>query len=815
MFSINDVKAAFYSLSKVKGYVVAIVLTLGITLGALVAMFNVNYQLLVKPLPYPDQEQLYLLRGDAFTNGELDLANMYPYPVVMEAYKKAGEYFDQYALVYFGTDIVRSLDNTPLFATTYVTPEYLQLADVSMAIGRSFNQSEGLDSFVPVTVISYEVWQTLFSKSQDVLGKTLRFGEVDFKIIGVTSEDFVEPQLKGPSRITQVWLPWDYNIISPNVRGWGMFQVNQHLVGKLNAIQQPALVEQNFTNLLNDRYKQETAGRLSFDDTSIQFKLVSYRDIILDDSKTPVVLLFISALVLVLIAVTNIINLILARAANQQYHMAIKAALGAQKSHLFNLVFTEILLLILPAMAISLLVAVGGIKLLQQIAGHSLPRLTELHLSIPSIFFALFSALLLALLFSLLVSHQINYRALNSLLQASGKGVGVQISKKVRHLLILLQVMLTGVLITASLQILERSINNIQQPLGFASQDLYQVQLNIGAQRNSPVDEQKNNLIAIRDQLLAHPKVANASIASDFPISSDKIIPWFSYLSVDADFAQQKQALLTQVDDNFLLMLDAKIIAGRHFTSEDFQTDATAIIINETFAHQLQPDGEVLRKRYYWLNSYKRQYPYEIIGVVRDFSLPNRAELPRMFVPQASVRFPRLLLQLKPHQKLDKMEINELMARVQNQYKVSELISTNAAHQLLIARYKLSASIAVVLSVITLCLAAIGIYGVLSYSVQLRRFELGVRMAIGAGPDKIFWQIFKDNLVPVILGLISAFIILITIWWWIQHTAFNLPINASSWFLPPIFISLLTAAISLLSVWHIIRKPAIYVLRGN
>lgn len=815
MLSLSDFKLAFYSLLKAKTYVITVVLTLGITLGALVAMFNVHYQLLVKPLPYQDQERLYLLRGDAFTNGELDLANMYPYPVVMEAYKKAGEFFDQYALVYFGTDIVRSLDNTPLLATTYVTPDYLQLANVSMAMGRSFNQNEGLDAFVPVIIISYELWQKLFNKSPDVLDKTLRFGEVDFKIIGVTAEHFVEPQLKGPARTTQVWLPWDYNIIAPNVRGWGMFQVNQHLVGKLNANQQPEFVGQIFTRTLNDRYKQETAGRLSFDDTSIQFKLVSYRDIILNDSKKPVVLLFISALVLVLIAVANIINLILARAVNQQYGMAIKAALGAQKSHLFSLVLTEILLLVLPAMAISLLVAVGGIKLLQQLAGHSLPRLAELHLSIPSMLFALFCALLLALVFSLLVIRQINYRALNTMLQSGGKGVGVQISKKVRQLLILLQVMLTGILVTASLQIMERSIHNIQQPLGFASQDLYQVQLNNGTQRNSPADEQKNNLIAIRNQLLAHPKVANASLTSDFPISSDKIIPWFSYLSPDADFAQQKQALLTQVDENFLLILNATLIAGRHFTNDDFKIDATAIIVNETFAHQLQADGDVLHKRYYWLNSYKRQYPYKIIGVVRDFSLPDRAELPRMFVPQASVRFPRLLLQLKPHQELSKMDINDLMAKVHNQYKVSELISTNTAHQLLIARYKLSAGIAIALSIITLCLAAIGIYGVFSYTVQLQRFELGVRMAIGASPGKIFFHMLKDNLVPVILGLIISVCILLTSLLWIQKTAFNFYMTVPGWLLPPLLILLLTAATSLLAVWKIIRNPAIHVLRGN
>ena len=815
MLTIRDFKTAFNSLLKAKGYVITIVLTLGITLGALVAMFNLNYQLLAKPLPYPDQERLYLMKGDALFNGQIDLENMYPYSAAIEAYKNNRDFFDINALVYFGTDIIRSLADAPLVTTSYVTPEYLQMANVSVALGRSFNADEGLDSQLPVIIISYRTWQEIFNKSPDVLDKTLRFGEVDFKIIGVTSQDFIEPQLMNPGRVTQVWLPWDYNIVSPNYRSWRSFNINQYLVGKLKIGQQASQVEQAITSSLNDIYKLETTRRAAFAGTSIKFTLISYREAILGDSKGRVLLLLVGAVVLVLIAAANIINLILARAANQQRSMAIKAALGAQKSHLFNVVLAEILLLIAPAICLALLMSLGAIELLQAVASHLLPRLTELSLSVQSVAFSILSALVLALFFALLVSRQINYRALNNMLQSSGKGVGLQISSRVRQLLILTQVMLTGVLVVASVQFLQQSLRHIGQPLGFATQDIYQVELNNGTQRNSPPEEQKNNLIAIRDRLIAHPKIASASLTSDFPISSETIIPWFSYLSADADFVQQKQALLTQVDDKFLDMLEAQWLAGRHFTEQGFQTDATEVIVNETFARQLQADGDVLHKRYYWLNSYKRQFPYEVVGVVRDFSLPNRAEIPRMFIPQASILFPRLMLKLKPNQQVSKLELNELMAGVNSQYKVSELRSMNNAHELLIAQDKLSAGLTVALSLIALSLAAIGIYGVLSYSVQLRRFELGIRMAIGARPNTIFLQILKDNLAPVIVGLGVALVVLVGLWLWIQQTNYNIETNVLGWLLPPMLILSLTAATSLLSVWQIIRKPASYALRGD
>ena len=814
--SLNDIKTAFHSLLKAKTYWITVVLTLGITLGALVAMFNLNYQLLIKPLPYVDQERLYLLRGDAFTHGQLDLANMYPYPVAVEAYKKAGDYFDEFALVYFGTDVVRSFTDTPLVTTSYVTPEYLSLANVSMAMGRSFTEEEGFESHGPVAIISYDTWQQLFNARADVLNETIRFGEIEFSIIGVTAKDFIEPQLMGPGRLTQVWLPWDYNLVPPRYRGWGYFNINQYLVGKIQSGQSASQVEKSITNYLNGKFVETVAGWASFEGSSIDFKLVSFSEIILGNSETAVFLLFAGTLVLLLIACANITNLILARAANQQRSMAIKAVLGATQSHLFRSLLSEKILLLLPTLVLSLIVALSAIELLQVSTRNLLPRLDELYLTATSLVFAVVSVLLLAFIFATIISRQINYARLNSLLQSSGKGTGIQISARVRQLLIMMQVMLTTILISASLHILQQSIRNINQPVGFVTQDLYQVVLDRGNQADRPTAEQKINLQAIHERLLAHPKIKNASVTSDFPIRSNKIAAWFSYLSVDPGFVDQRQALLTLVDEYYLDLLGAEWLQGRRFTSEDRQTEATAIIINQSFARLLQPDGDVMHNRYYWLNSDKRQFPYEVIGIIRDFNLPGRAEIPRVFVPQTSTRSPlSLLLQTKPNQIISKIEINELMAAVNSQYKVSELRSMNRAHQELVAQDSLSAAVTFVLCLLALSLAAIGIYAVLSYTVQLRQFEMGIRMAIGATPLRILLQIFKDNLKPVLLGLVSATLVLIAmnILW--AQTKFTLPTSSLGWWLPPLLILCLTAATSLLSVWHLISKPASHILRGE
>lgn len=817
MISVRDFWVAFSSLRKSKGYVATIVLTLGITLGALVAMFNLNYQLLAAPLPYADQDRLYVMQCDLYRGSQMDSSsplNMSPYASVVEAYKKDNSYFEQKALVNFYLETIRDLPDTPQVNATYITPEYLHMLQPPMALGRAFSQTEGLDSHAAVVVISYSTWQQIFKQDPEILNKSIRFGTMNFKVIGVTAEDFVEPQIVGSSRLTQVWLPWDFNRVPVMYRGWGGFIDHEFLVGKIKQNVTLAEIEHELSTRLNARFKEETAAFPYFNEVSLRFRLVSYRQLILGESSARALMLLAGALVLLSIAVVNITNLILARAANQQRNMAIQAALGAQKSHLFNGFFAEVLWLMMLAALLSLLVAFSGIDLLKQVASDLLPRLSELSLTWQSFVFAFFSALLLALLFAFLVSHQVNYRALNGMLQSSGKGVGIQISAKVRKILILTQVALTGILLAASLQILQESLRHLSQPLGLATENIHQAILNMGSQTTAPIEERARNLIAIRDEISNHPKVLNASLASFSPVGETNPAVE-NIMSIDADFQQQKMANLTFADERYFDILGLELSSGRNFSLDEFQNNAAVVIVNESFARSLQSDGLVLNKRFYSGSGQPGNNLYEVIGIMRDLTLPGEVELPRMFVPSASVDFPRFILKMKPGQVFTKTELNELIAKVNGEYKVSLLISMKDAHVKLLAQDSIAAWLTAALAFLALGLAAIGIYGVLSYSVQLRRFELGIRMAIGARPTTVFLQILKENLAPVVIGLGVALLVLLLLWLWVQQSIYTVPASPLAWTIPIVLILSLAALASLLSVWSIIRKPAINALHSS
>lgn len=810
---VHSIKAAFNSLRKAKSYVVTVVLTLGITLGALVAMFNLNYQLLAAPLPYPDQDMLYILKGSAYKNNQLAFTDLNSYPALIESYKDQEKLFTEKALISVDQDIIRSLPDTPQISTSFITPEYFHLLDAPMVMGRNFNSDEGLDSHTPVAVISYRTWRDIFKRDPAILNKTLQLGEVNFKIIGVTSPHFVEPQIEGVGRLTDVWLPWDYSVSSEEAQhSWMRLKSGQHLIVKLSMHDQPEKLEKILSNKLNARFESEVSSDSFFRDLTIGFQLVSFKYSILGDVSGRILLLLAGALALLFIAVVNIANLMLARVSNQQRNMAIQAALGAQKSHLFNSLLAEILIIISFVAVLAFSVSLIGIDLLKLIADKQLPRITELHLSWQSLLFAFMSSLFLAFIFAFSVSYQINYRALNGLLQASGKAAGVQVSAKLRKLLVFSQVFFTAILLTASLQILLQSLHHIRQPLGFSTENIYHISLNMGTRVSATYEERKNDFLAISSELQTHPKISKISIASDDPINS---IGQYDYLSVTPDYQQREKTLLSFVDQAYFNILDVGLIAGRNFTQDDYKQNAQSIIVNDIFAHKLQADGQVVNKYFYWQNGGSGKDVYQVIGILHDLSLPNIQEEPRMFIPQFPDHNVQLLLQLKPHQQITKEELNGLLTHINSQYKVAEVAAMDYSHKLLLAQDILSASLTAALSLIALSLAAIGIYGVLSYSVQLRRMELGIRMAIGARPNKIFLQILKDNLMPVIIGLLVASVVLICLWFWIQQTSYNLQTNSLGWLLSPILIIALTAATSLLSVWQIIRNSANNILRGD
>ena len=815
MLTLNNFKTAFYSLTKAKAYVVTIVLTLGITLGALVAMFNLNYQLLAAPLPYPDADRLVVFKSQQFDEGKPIEIRASPYPLVIETYKQKDEYFSQKAIVSYTNSIERRWPDSPVLTTISTTPDFFNMIDAPMVKGRRFSASEDLDSMTPVAVISYDAWNKYFQLDPDVIGKTLNIMEIDFKIIGVLDEHFIEPELIHRGWRTDVWLPMDYDDVPLTARkNWQTSVGRTFVVGKLNNNINLPLAEHNVGQQAAKRFQDELQVLNDNPDRKLDIKLVRFSDVILGDSYKQSLLIFISVLVLLLIASANVVNLILARATHQQRSMAIQLALGAQNKHLFNAVFAELIWLMLATGLLSIGIASAILILISSAAHGLLPRLHELHINPITFVFALVISFLLAILFSLIVSRQINMRRLQGLLQTSGKGVGLQISKRVRHLLIFVQIALTSILLTASLHIFFHAVQQLTQNVGYHTSNQYQVRLSVATLWGSTTREERAAYFdAIVEQLHQDPKVESAGLSSGMPVSISG--PRFRNLVLEPGAENKMVMIETWCNGNFLTILDMPLIAGRYFTNEEARANDNKLVINETLARLIDPQANVLGKMVYRDGE---SAALEIVGVVHDLNIPAGQKMareePRAFRSNIYEES-EIVIRVKSGQILSPADVNAHAAKVHPELKVFYMETTKGALATFTHSQKTMAGLTAGLSLLALTLAAIGIYGILTYTVQLRRFELGVRMAIGARPVSIFLQIYKDNFIPVTTGLLMSLMVLIGLWLWIKQTPFYLSSSFLGWLLPVVLILSIAVIASFLSLRTIVRKPANSVLRGE
>jgi putative ABC transport system permease protein len=807
-----DFRIALYSLANARAYAITIVLTLGFTLGALVAMFNLNYQLLAAPFPYPDADKIVVFKGERFHNNELLKDKSAPYPSWVETYLQPSDKLKQKALVFYTDSVERRLPHSPVLSTANVTPDFFNLFDVPMILGRRFNQEAELYAKEPVAIISYNTWQRIFQLDPDVLGKTLNIMEVEFKIIGVTASDFIEPELRQPGMETDLWLPFDYNDFPESFRkNWNTNLSATLMVAMPNKSYSLGAVEHEISAQGATRFKQDAVD-VDVAKDSIGFELYSLDELILGAASKQSLLMLAGVMLLVLIAGTNVVNLILARAANKERTMAIQAALGAQPMHIFRSLLSEILWLMLAACLLSIIVSYGLLHALKVAAHGFMPRLYELHLNGQTVVFAILVALGLAFMFAALVSRQINYLSLNRILQSSGKGTGLQISKRARRLLILSQVALTGILLAVSLQVFVQSMREIHKPLGYEVKDQLQARISVATLRDKVSSQEiKTMFMGLQEELSSRADVEAVGISIGSPVSYNT--PFSQFVLTEFGGEQKIPASPNFCDGTFLQILNIPLIAGRYFTNAEARGNARVVVINESLARRLQPDGQVLGKVIY-RNGDKNTQGLEIIGVVKDLQIPVLDEPLRFF--QASISdSPELLIKMKPGKTLSAIDINQAAAKFHSQLKLYNLRTTEYALDVLTANQKTAAYVAAVLALLAFALAAIGIYGVLSYSVRLRRFELGVRMAIGAGPSTIVWRVFQDNLIPVIAGLVSALVVLLMLWIWMQQTSFALDSSVLGWVLPSVLILLLAVSTTLLSVWSLIRKPASEVLRRD
>ncbi len=725
---IYQLKQAYLSLKKKPGFITAVVLTLGSTLGALLSVLTLAYLLILKPLPYPDQERLYKVEHNFVdASGSTDMRD-FTYPGFMHLYQKE-QVFEDKALLYYGRKVLTSLDHQPTLNTTYVTPQWLPLLDAKFVVGRAFEQTTANDTQNPVAILSYNTWKNEFALADDILSKKVSFSGVSFRIVGVIAENFIEPQIHQIGLKTAVWLSWDFNPDKARMDDWGNLSSSLVFVGKLKEGITFRQAEQSITPVVSEAWQENVSDVPFFKDWSINLVLQPFSEVILGKSQKSLYLLLAGVFGLVIIACANIANLFMSHTAEQQHQLVIHAAVGAKKSHLFKSLLAETGLLMVLSVTLALVVAYLGFWTLQYYLAPVLPRADELSINAFTLLMSSALGIILALLFAWLSAQTINYRALNSQLQSSGKGNGVQVSKKVRHLLIISQVAIATTLVFINISLFKSSIDTINAPLGFNLDN--KVYLNLSLSKWSSQAEVNAEMSLLREKIRQLPQV-KAVASTSSPLSGS----WPHSLT-QVKTNERFTTLAKHVEPQHFQIIEQPLLEGDYCSDAEIKHNKPVIIVNDVFAKRFAPQGSVIGMQFdsgFGVST--------VVGVVRGIKMPGESEIP-LHVYRCDPPSTGILIHLKENQHISPAQLIILLKEVNNLYSIFSYKSLNESKQQQLFTQITTAVTTAVLALVTFFLAGIGLYGILSYSTQMRRFEIGTRLAIGAKGKDIIQMIFR------------------------------------------------------------------------
>ena len=800
--SLYLLKQAWASLKGKPGFVSAVVTTMSLTMGALLCVLTLAYLLLVSPLPYPASNSLYTVEHNLIdNNGDVD-GDAFTYPNLIHLYAKQTAFSDL-ALMYYDADVLISRPSHPTLPISFVTPEWFSLLDVDMAIGRNFEPTEALNSYNPVAVLSYQTWKDEFALDANILSKKVQFGAVSYRIVGVISEKFVEPQIYGVGNKSEVFLPWDYNSISASERKkWGNDDSGLMVLGKLRIGYSSIQIEQQLANLVSDNWQQQVAGHQFFNAWSIGIKLHSLESVILANSQNTIYLLIAGVIGLVLIACTNIANLFMSRTVERSRQIAICAAIGASRQQIFKTLLAESTLLIGLSTFIALYIASLGFKGMQLFLNHYLPRIDELSLHFSTLACAIILMLGFALFFAYLGMRMIDYRGLNQSMQSGGKSTGIQVSKKLRQSLVLCQIAIVTGLVFINIVLFNEAFTTINRSSGFETQDTSFLVLSLPAVSET----QRPGLVAhvsqVRKKLAALPQVDGLS-------QSMAPMPFFTLALSRLGGEQRYSMRAKDVDHSYFQLIKQPLLEGGYFSAADIKDNNNVMIVNDVFAKQLAPDASAVGLTF--------DNGATIVGVVKGILVPGEKSIPPRFYFTASPARNMFLVKTQPGQTITREQVVNVLQQVSSELKLFSLSTLDSRRvERLFGQYT-TAITSGALAVITFLLAGLGLYGILSYSTQMRRFEIGTRLAIGAKRSDIVKLIVKDNASMILLGMLTSVFVLLAL-----YLGFNDSLNTYlSGNLAVAFV-LTVSSISLLSLfacyWPLrkyINQAAIHSLRGS
>jgi putative ABC transport system permease protein len=761
---IQDVRYALRTLFKSPGFTIVAALTLALGIGANVATFSVVYGVLLKPLPFAHPEQLVRVFDDLRGTNEQDVGMSVP--ELWDLQDRSGV-FQEISAVAPSSSAVAGGDRTVRAESLVTSADYFTLLQAKPELGRVYTAQDAAPGFIEAAVISNGFWRRYYGSDPNIIGRKMRLDGDMYTIVGVMPSGFRHP---GPTLDTdvEVWIATGFSGLPfpvPAVRAQRFIPAAIARLKPGMTVAQAQAQLDAFVKQLSRDYPTEYPATARWG-----LRLLPVKEDLVGPQRAELFLLLGAVGFVLLIACVNIANLLLARSSGRRREIAVRLAMGASRARLVSQLLTESVLLSVISGVVALVTVVFLKNAILSLAPADIPRLNEVGVSGGVLFFAFLISIFTGVLFGLVPALQASKADLLENLREGARGSGIgRRHTRLSRVLVVSEIALSIILLAGAGLLLRSFWRVLEVQPGFNPDHLTTVQIWI-PQSNNPatdpysVEEKRADfLLEVYRRIAALPGVKLASISGNdtLPMNSGRNYSPFTIQGRAAESERGPVADIAVVDANYFRTMEVPLLAGRNFNNLDTYKSQPVAVIDQTLARQYWKDSNPVGRQIKFGFGRGLQ-GLTIIGVVGDiksdgFEAPS---VPHIYVPLGQFAPVNAVVFLRSNlgaEYLGEAVRHELQS-VDSNVPVHSISSMDQIIARSVADRRFALELLGVFAALALLLAAVGIYGVMSYSFSQRTHEVGIRVALGAQRLDILRMALGEGMRIVVIGLATGLV---------------------------------------------------------
>jgi len=746
----NNFRFAFRQLRKTPGFSAIAIITLALAIGANTSIFSVIRAVLLRPFPYPNSDRIVVAYE---SDAQLPTISI-SFPDYVD-WRRDNTVFEHLAVIRRESYNMSGLGTRPpeQISGALVTANFFNVAGLSPQLGRVFTEEEDRVGGPQLAVISDALWRRVFERDPNILGRSITFANQPFTVVGVMPPEMTLP------RTVEVWFPL---MRRSDSTGWqdrrnhpGLFAVGR--------LKRGVSVEKAQTEM--STIAKRLAQQYPDSNSKIGVNIVQLLENAVGDLRSSLVLLFCAVGAVLLIACVNLANLLSARAATRSREFAIRSAVGASRWQIIRQLLIESAVLALIGGALGIFLASWSRDLIVALAPADTPRFQHIELDRWVLGFTLVATLLTSLLFGLWPSLHSSRPDVQLALKAGEHGSSdTPRAKYARNLLVIAEIALTLVLLTAAGLVLKSFGRARALSLGFVSHGLITARVDLPGTTYPDASKLIPFTDALEKKIQTIPGVSHAAIAANPPLMVGWQTGFLAEGQEEPPPGQLPSAEITVVSNDYLSTISTTLLRGRMFDSRDQFESTQVAIIDELLASKyfpgIDPVGKQLRMQ---VNQEHGRQWRTIIGVVphlKSNGYDERVITPQVYLPLTQSPQNGLVILLRTSLPPGSVEsqLRTIVASLDAAQPVFEVRTMQERVEETWATPRLVTYLLTIFAGLASTLAVVGIYGVMAYNGQRRSREIGVRLALGARHRQITGMMLGEGLRLLIIGLVFGFV---------------------------------------------------------